>query len=46
MFDASVVHTPHVGRIAAGVPITADERVEVVLALPKQLVGKGRCPRS
>ena len=39
--DASVVHTPLVGRIAAGVPITADEHVEDVLALPKQLVGSG-----
>ncbi|MFI6689488.1 transcriptional repressor LexA [Streptomyces sp. NPDC050485] len=39
--DPSVVHTPLVGRIAAGVPITADEHVEDVLALPRQLVGSG-----
>ncbi|WP_030390770.1 transcriptional repressor LexA [Streptomyces sp. NRRL S-241] len=40
--DSSVVHTPLVGRIAAGVPITADEQVEDVLALPRQLVGSGQ----
>ncbi|WP_331747828.1 transcriptional repressor LexA (plasmid) [Streptomyces chartreusis] len=40
--DSSVVHTPLVGRIAAGAPITADEHVEDVLALPKQLVGSGQ----
>ncbi|MET9779273.1 transcriptional repressor LexA [Streptomyces sp. NPDC006367] len=40
--DASVVPTPLVGRIAAGVPITAEKQVEDVLALPKQLVGNGR----
>ncbi|WAU78309.1 transcriptional repressor LexA (plasmid) [Streptomyces sp. Qhu-G9] len=39
--DSSVVHTPLVGRIAAGAPITADQHVEDVLALPKQLVGSG-----
>ncbi|MFF9458631.1 transcriptional repressor LexA [Streptomyces flaveolus] len=39
---SSVVHTPLVGRIAAGVPITADEQVEDVLALPRQLVGSGQ----
>ena len=32
---------PLVGRIAAGGPITADEHVEDVFALPKQLVGDG-----
>ncbi|WP_405575597.1 repressor LexA [Streptomyces sp. NBC_01167] len=37
--DSSMVHTPLVGHIAAGVPITADERGEDVLALQKQLVG-------
>jgi len=37
--DAAMV--PLVGRIAAGVPITADEQVEQVFPLPRQLVGKG-----
>jgi len=32
---------PLVGRIAAGGPITAQEHVEDVFALPKQLVGEG-----
>ncbi|MCW2878414.1 MAG: Repressor lexA [Sphaerisporangium sp.] len=32
---------PLVGRIAAGGPILAEERVEDVFALPKQLVGEG-----
>jgi repressor LexA len=32
---------PLVGRIAAGGPITAEEHVEDVFALPKQLVGEG-----
>jgi repressor LexA len=31
-----------VGRIAAGGPILAEERVEDVFALPKQLVGGGQ----
>ncbi len=33
---------PLVGRIAAGGPILAEESVEDVLALPRQLVGEGR----
>lgn len=33
---------PVVGRIAAGGPILAEESVEDVLTLPKQLVGEGR----
>jgi len=37
----TVVEVPMVGRIAAGVPITAEEHVEDVFALPKQLVGDG-----
>ena len=37
--DAAMV--PLVGRIAAGVPITADQQVEEVFPLPRQLVGKG-----
>ena len=32
---------PLVGRIAAGVPITADQQVDEVFPLPRQLVGKG-----
>lgn len=35
------VHVPLVGRIAAGGPILAEERVEDVFALPRQLVGEG-----
>ena len=30
-----------VGRIAAGIPITADEQVEDIFLLPRQLVGEG-----
>lgn len=37
--DAAMV--PLVGRIAAGVPITADQMVEEVVPLPRQIVGKG-----
>ena len=32
---------PLVGRIAAGVPITADQQVEDIFPLPRQLVGEG-----
>lgn len=39
--SAPAVKVPLVGRIAAGGPILAEERVEDVLALPKQLVGEG-----
>lgn len=34
-------YVPVVGRIAAGIPITAEEQVEDVFALPRQLVGQG-----
>ena len=34
-------HVPLVGRIAAGGPILAEERVEEVIPLPKTLVGDG-----
>jgi repressor LexA len=34
-------HVPLVGRIAAGEPIIAEEAVEDVFALPRQLVGHG-----
>jgi len=37
--DAAMV--PLVGQIAAGVPITAEQQVEEVFPLPRQLVGKG-----
>ncbi|MBI5161041.1 MAG: transcriptional repressor LexA [Micrococcales bacterium] len=37
--DARMV--PMVGRIAAGIPITAEEQVEEIFPLPRQLVGKG-----
>ena len=37
--DAAMV--PLVGRIAAGVPITADQQIDEVFPLPRQLVGKG-----
>ncbi|MEU5137706.1 transcriptional repressor LexA [Streptomyces californicus] len=40
--DAMVVYTPLVGRIAAGAPIAADEQVEDVLPLPRQLVRSGK----
>jgi repressor LexA len=35
------VHVPMVGRIAAGSPILAEEHVEDVFPLPRQLVGNG-----
>lgn len=40
--DEDLVPVPLVGRIAAGGPITADQSVEDVLALPRQLVGNGK----
>lgn len=39
--SGDVVDVPLVGRIAAGGPILADQRVEDVMSLPKQLVGNG-----
>ncbi|MDO5053120.1 MAG: transcriptional repressor LexA [Pseudoclavibacter sp.] len=38
---AEAAFVPLVGRIAAGVPITAEQQVEDVYALPRQLVGRG-----
>lgn len=35
-------YVPLVGRIAAGVPITADQQVEEIVPLPRQLVGDGQ----
>lgn len=37
----SAVQVPLLGRIAAGSPILAEERVEDMFALPRQLVGEG-----
>ena len=37
----AAAYVPVVGRIAAGGPILAEERVEDVFALPRQLVGEG-----
>ncbi|QAY61859.1 transcriptional repressor LexA [Microbacterium protaetiae] len=37
--DAALV--PLVGQIAAGVPITAEQQIEEIFPLPRQLVGKG-----
>jgi repressor LexA len=39
--SADAVEVPVVGRIAAGGPILAEQRVEDVFTLPKQLVGEG-----
>ena len=38
---ADSARVPLVGSIAAGVPITAEQQVEEVLDLPRQLVGQG-----
>jgi repressor LexA len=37
----AATYVPMVGRIAAGGPILADERVEEIMPLPKSLVGEG-----
>ena len=39
--DEDVVNVSLVGRIAAGIPITADQNVEAVFPLPRQVVGQG-----
>lgn len=39
--DEHIVDVPLVGRIAAGGPILADQQVEDVFALPRQLTGDG-----
>jgi repressor LexA len=39
--DGDSVSVPLVGRIAAGGPILADQQVEDVMSLPRQLVGQG-----
>ncbi len=37
--DAAMV--PLVGQIAAGIPITADQQIDEIVPLPRQIVGKG-----
>jgi repressor LexA len=37
----STAMVPLVGRIAAGIPITAEQQVDEIFPLPRQLVGKG-----
>lgn len=39
--DTNAVSVPLVGQIAAGIPITAEQHVEDVMSLPRQLVGNG-----
>ncbi|MCP3425251.1 transcriptional repressor LexA [Rothia sp. AR01] len=39
--EDAVTRVPLVGSIAAGVPITAEQHVEDVVSLPRQLVGQG-----
>ncbi len=39
--DNITARVPLVGRIAAGIPITAEQQVEDVMPLPRTLVGKG-----
>lgn len=39
--EDQVAKVPLVGRIAAGMPITAEQAVEDVMSLPRQLVGQG-----
>ena len=38
---AEAAFVPGGGRLAAGIPITAEQQVEDVFALPRQIVGKG-----
>ena len=39
--DDSMVSVPLVGRIAAGIPITAEQHIDEVMGLPRTLVGNG-----
>jgi repressor LexA len=39
--DDDTVYVPLVGRIAAGIPITAEQNVDDMFALPRQMVGQG-----
>ena len=36
-----MTHVPVIGRIAAGDPILAEESLEEIITLPRQLVGDG-----
>lgn len=40
--ESDVAMVPVLGRIAAGGPILADEQVETVMPLPRELVGQGQ----
>lgn len=40
--EGNLVDVPLVGRIAAGIPITADQHVEDVVTLPRELTGQGK----
>ncbi|QIK62417.1 transcriptional repressor LexA [Leucobacter viscericola] len=42
MQPEDTAYVPLVGQIAAGVPITADQQVEELVPLPRQLVGDGQ----
>ena len=37
--ECNIIHLPVVGRVAAGMPIYADENIEDMFALPTQIVG-------
>jgi len=39
--EPALARVPLVGRVAAGIPILADQHIEEVFALPRQLVGDG-----
>ncbi|MEY4397191.1 MAG: transcriptional repressor LexA [Actinomycetota bacterium] len=39
--EDDIVHVPLVGKIAAGIPITAEQNVDDMFALPRQMVGQG-----
>jgi repressor LexA len=39
--EDDIVYVPLVGRIAAGIPITAEQNVDDMFALPRQMVGQG-----
>lgn len=41
VIHGDAVMVPMVGRIAAGIPITAEQQIDEVFPLPRQLVGKG-----
>ena len=39
--EDDIIHVPLVGKIAAGIPITAEQNVDDMFALPRQMVGQG-----